>query len=224
MKKNEKLFYGALGVAVVLFNVIAFAIPLEKTASFWVAYAFTMIAFFVQIIIGKIALGKAETMKSKFLGLPLLYIDFIYVTFQLIAFTVFFVGSAIPTWVSLVVCAMILGIASICLIAGESTRDEIQRVEEKVREKVSYIKTWQSEVEILKQKTDDSELKSMFEELIEIIKYSDPMSNDEVLPIEEKIQKNILDLKQASETNAKEIILEIQRLLIERNEKCKIVK
>ena len=52
MKKNTKLAYAVLGVVFILFNVIAFTVPTEKTITFWVAYAFTVVAFALQIGIG----------------------------------------------------------------------------------------------------------------------------------------------------------------------------
>ena len=58
MKKNSLMSYLALGVVFALFNVIAFVVPTDKTATFWVAYAFSVVAFAVQIPLWKIALGK----------------------------------------------------------------------------------------------------------------------------------------------------------------------
>ena len=38
MKKNKGMAYAILAIAFVLFNVIAFAVPTAKAATFWVAY------------------------------------------------------------------------------------------------------------------------------------------------------------------------------------------
>ena len=43
--KHSKLGYVVLCIVFVLFNVIAFAIPTVKTGTFWVAYAFSVVAF-----------------------------------------------------------------------------------------------------------------------------------------------------------------------------------
>ena len=47
MKKNV-MAYTALGIVFALFNVLAFVIPTEKTATFWIAYAFIFIYLFYQ--------------------------------------------------------------------------------------------------------------------------------------------------------------------------------
>ena len=76
--KNKNLGYAVLGILFVLISVIVFVIPTEKTATFWIAYIFTAIAFVAQIAIWKKALGKEATLKSKFLGLPVVHISIVY--------------------------------------------------------------------------------------------------------------------------------------------------
>ena len=143
--KKKGLAYAVLVIAFALFNVIAFFIPTEKTATFWIAYAFSAIAFLLQIVIWKLAFKGTDTIKSKFLGIPLLSVGFRYLVIQVIAFAVFMIFPSLPTWIPIVVCSGILGGSAICLIGTETGREEINRVEEKVISKVFYIKTgsWQ---------------------------------------------------------------------------------
>ena len=68
MKKYSA--YLALGILFVVFSIIIFVIPSEKTSTFWVAYAFSVAAFGMQIPVWKKALGQPN-LKSKFLGYPL---------------------------------------------------------------------------------------------------------------------------------------------------------
>ena len=74
MKKNRGMAYTVLGIAFILFNVLAFVIPTEKTPTFWTAYIFSVIAFAAQIGIWHFTFKGAETLKSKFLGIPLIHI------------------------------------------------------------------------------------------------------------------------------------------------------
>ena len=85
MKKNSSKGYVILGILLVLVRVLAFAVPLAKTAAFWISYAFTVIAFAAQIIIWKSALGRTEALKSKFLGFPVIHIGIVYLVVQIIA-------------------------------------------------------------------------------------------------------------------------------------------
>ena len=129
MKKNKGLAYSALAIAFMLFNVIAFAIPTEKTSSFWIAYVFSSIAFISQIVIWEFAFKGTDTLKSKFIVLPLVFVGIIYLIIQIIAFAIFMAYPQTANWISVVFCSLILGLASICLIGTDMARGEINRVE-----------------------------------------------------------------------------------------------
>ena len=82
MKKNSTNGYLLLGILFALVSVITFVVPAERSTAFWIAYAFTAVAFVAQIGIWKIALGKGETLKSKFLGFPVVHIGVVYLIIQ----------------------------------------------------------------------------------------------------------------------------------------------
>lgn len=189
MKKNTKLAYAVLGIVFILFNVIAFAVPTDKTITFWIAYAFTVVTFALQIGIWNAAFKAAETLKSKFLGVPIIYVGVIYLVVQLIAFVAFMVFPIIPSWVTVIVCALILVIFAICLISADVARDEINRVEEKVNRKVFYIRELQADVEMLAEQEQNPEIKTSLTRLAEKIRYSDPMSNVALADLEARIQE-----------------------------------
>ncbi len=132
MKKNSTKGYAVLGILFVLISVVVFAVPVPKTAAFWIAYGFTVIAFAAQIIIWKTAFGRGESLKSKFLGFPMIHIGIVYLVAQILVLAVFLYFPALPPWSSVVVCTVIAGIAAICMIAVAAGCSEIRRVEEKV--------------------------------------------------------------------------------------------
>ena len=222
MKKNIGMAYAILGIVFILFNTLAFVIPTAKTSTFWIAYTFTVIAFAVQIGVLKLAFGKADTIKSKFLGLPIIHIGVIYLIAQLIAFTVFMAVPTLPAWIAVVVSALLFGISAICLIAVEVGRDEINRVEEKVQQKVFYIKVLQADVEMLAEQEMDKDIKTALIKLADTIHFSDPMSSEMLTDIETQISDKIDALKNAENKAAS--IKELNLLLIERNKKAKILK
>ena len=220
--KKKGMVYAVLGIAFVLFNVIAFAIPTEKTATFWIAYGFTAIAFLLQIGIWHWAYNDEDTIKSKFLGIPLISVGFRYLAIQIIAFAIFMIFPTIPTWVPIVLCSLILGVSAICLIGAEIGSKEINRVEGKVEKKVFYIKSLQVDVELIAESETDPEVKAELLQLAEKIRFSDPMSNEILAEIEKEISDRIKELKLSE--NKKPIITTINALLSERNKKTKILK
>lgn len=222
MMKNKNLGYAVLGILFVLISVIAFVIPTEKTATFWIVYVFTAMAFVAQIAIWKKAFGKEDTLKSKFLGLPVVHIGIVYLIIQIIALAVFTAVPTLPNWSVIVVCVVILGISAICMIAGEAGRNEIERVEAKVQKKVFFIKELQADIELLADAETDTITEAALHQLAEKIRFSDPMSNNALAEVEAAITAKIAELKTASDKMV--VIQELNSLLAERNKKSKILK
>ena len=222
MKKNNLMSYIALGIMFALFNVIAFVIPTEKTATFWTAYAFSVVAFAVQIPLWKIALGKKDTLKSKFLGIPVIHVGITYLIIQLIAFAVFMILPTLPVWLAVVVCTIILAISALCAIAGQAGANEINRVEEKIKVKRAFIQFLQTDIEILAETETNAETKAALKKLAEKVRFSDPMSHEMLGELESRISAKVEEMKTA--TDKKALIEEITTLLTERNKKCKILK
>ena len=127
-----------------------------------------------------------------------------------------------PAWIVVIVCVLIAGISAICMIAADTGRGEIERVEAKVQKKVFYIRSLQVDVELLADKETDAEIKVALTQLAEKIRFSDPMSHEQLASLETQITAKVSDLKTV--TNKAEIVAEILSLLDERNNKCKILK
>ena len=222
MKKNSTKGYVILGILFVLISIIAFAVPTVKTATFWIAYVFTAAAFAAQIGIWKTALGKERTLKSKFLGFPVVHIGIVYAIIQTVAFAVFLFVPTLPAWSAIVAFSVVTGVSAVCMISADAGRDEIERVEAKVQKKVFYIRELQADIELLADNETNADVKTALTQLAEKIRFSDPMSNEQLADLEDKISTKIEELKTTS--SQLEIITELNSLLDERNKKCKILK
>ncbi len=222
MKKDKGLAYAILGIAFLIFNVIAFAIPTEKTSVFWISYVFSIVSFGLQVIIWKFAFNSEAPLKSKFLGIPLIHIGLVYLIVQLTAFAIFMALPTTPGWVAVVISALILGVSAICLLGAETGRDEIVRVEEAVHEKIFPTKLIQIDVEMLAKQEADLDTKKALLKLAEKIRFSDPMSNDLLVEIETQLSNRVAQLKTTN--NKITIITDIELLLTERNKKAKLLK
>lgn len=222
MKKKNFMSYLALGIVFALFNVIAFVIPTEKTATFWTAYVFSIVAFAVQIPLWKIALGKKDTLKSKFLGISVIHVGITYLIIQLIAFAIFMIFPRLPVWLAVVVCAIILAASALCAIAGQAGANEINHVEEKIKVKRAFIQFLQTDIEMLVEGENDVETKVALSKLAEKVRFSDPMSHEMLGELESRISAKVEEMKTIADKKA--LIGEIEILLTERNKKCKILK
>lgn len=221
MKKNSVKGYALIGIIFILITVVSLAIPTSKSAAFWVAYIFTVVALAAQIVLWKRAFGHKE-LKSKFLGFPIVHIGIVYLVVQIAVLFIFVFAEKLPTWSALVICTAIAAIAAIFMIAADVGRTEIERVEQKVKGKVFYIKNLQVDIEILASAEKDIKTKEQLEQLAEKMRFSDPMSNEKLAVLEDKISLAVENLK--SSDNKMKIIEELNLLLDERNRKCKILK
>lgn len=222
MKGNNTKGYFVLGVSFALVNMIAFATPTVKTAAFWITYAFTAAAFAAQIPIWKTALGRNDELESKFLGFPVVHIGIAHLIVQLMAFAVFLLAPSIPAWVSVVTCAAIAGVSAVCMVSAEMGRGEIERVEAKAQEKVFLIRGLQASVELLAEQETDPATKEALAQLAEKIRFSDPMSHEQLAEVEGKIADKVEKLATARDKTR--TIEETSLLLDERNRECKILK
>ena len=222
MKKKNLMSYLALGIVFVLFNVIAFVVPTDKTVTFWVAYAFSVVAFVAQIPLWKIAFSKKDTLKSKFLGIPVIHVAITYLIVQLIAFVIFMIIPALPVWLAIVVCAIILTIFALSAIAGQAGVNVINSVEDKIKVKRAFIQFLQIDIEMIADGEKDTETKMKLKKLAEKVRFSDPMSSELLGDLESRISDKVEDMKTADDK--KLLIEEVTTLLAERNKKCKALK
>lgn len=222
MKKNSTKGYLILGILFALVSVIVFVVPAERAAAFWVAYAFSAVSLAAQIVIWKAALGREKPLKSKFLGLPVVHIGVVYLVAQIIALVIFLSIPTLPVWSAVIACAVIAGVSAVCMIASDVGRGEIERVEARVQSKVFRIREMQTEVELLANAEKDAAAKAALAQLAEKLRFSDPMSDERLADLENRIGARIAELSTAAEKTA--IIEELDSLLEERNRKCKILK
>ena len=199
-----------------------FVVPVERTSAFWVAYAFSAVSFAAQIVIWKAALGREEGLKSKFLGLPVVHIGVVYLVVQIIAFVVFLFIPTLPVWSAVIACAVIAGVSAVCMIASDVGCGEIERIEAKVQSKIFRIREMQTEVELLANAEKDTAAKAALAQLAEKLRFSDPVSDERLADLENRIGAKIAELSTAADKAA--VIEELNSLLEERNRKCKILK
>ena len=220
MKKRSG--YLILTIVLIVFAVIAFAAPFEKTPVFWVSFVFGLLAICFQIPLWNEALG-GETLKSKFLGFPVLHIGVAYLIIQLIVSIIMMAVPGIPLWIAIVVDVVILAITCAFVTSGGVARTAMEETEEKVQLKTSFIKCLKADVDILLSKETDSEVKEALRKLSDEIRFSDPMSNNALEGIEAEISDKLISISEAGE-NKKNVISEISGLIKQRNIKCKALK
>lgn len=229
MKKNAIRWWVVLGVVLVVYNVLAFALPFPKTAVFAVSYLFTMIAILAQIYVIRTAFYRGEGVKSKFYGFPIAKLGVIYLAVQLIAGLVFMaLGLIVPVWLPLALYVVLLGIAAAGFVAADAVRDEVVRQEIKLEKDVSRMREFQAKGRALVTLNQVSEAARPLEKLAENLRFSDPVSSEALTEIEDQLAECLAQLQEAVSAQKTEQILsvcqEAEHILAERNQLCKLSK
>ena len=219
---NRNLKIAIISILFIILNVIAFVIPIEKGNSFWITYGFTIIAFLSQIVVWRISFIGVESHKTKFLGIPLIYLTTVYLIIQIVLFAFIIVASNVPTWITIILNILVTGIFLMIILSTLIGRNEVDRIEVKVSEKVYYIKSLQAKIEMLALREKDPTQKQALDKLAQKVRFSDPMSHESLSELELEISQNVDQLKQVDDMLPR--IEEIEYLLTERNKMCKLLK
>lgn len=228
MSKNKLRFYIVLAILFVVLSVIAFVLPFQKTATFWLSYAFAAVAIAVQIY----AYPKAfdgPTVKSKFYGFPLARVSTIYLIAQLVLSLIFMVASKwVPAWIPVVLFTLLLGAAAIGFIAAEGVRDEVERQDVVHKANVTTMRALQSKAVFVASQCEDAETKKALDAFAEALRFSDPVSSDALTDIEENLTGLVEELGNAVLDKdfeaARSLCAKASTLLADRNRMCKLNK
>lgn len=228
--KNKIRGYIALAIVGVVFTVIAFAAPFNmKSANFWLAYLFGMIAIGAQLLIFNMAFIEGGDAKSKFYGFPIARIGFVYVAVQtLVSLIEMACSKYIPLWAVIIINILILAMAALGLIAADVVKEEVERQDVKIKTVVNNMRELQSMSASLVKQCEDEETKKVIQNIADEFRFSDPVSNDQTKEIEGELKTQLSEIQKAVIDGANEDVVklckQISVTLAERNRICKLEK
>ncbi|MGN0165153.1 MAG: hypothetical protein ACI39R_03135 [Lachnospiraceae bacterium] len=214
-----------VGTILILYMLIVFLIPFKKTPVFWVSFSFTLIAFGIAVISVYIAFIKNSDVRSRFFGFPVARIGIIYGIVQLIVGLLLMgVGPWVPSWIAVLLCAIMLGVVVISLIGTETVVDTIRILDDKQQNNLTFMHSLQLKINQMAGVCDEPSLKKLVDE----IRYSDPVSGDSLRDIEAELSVAIDKLQVVVVEGNREVVNQlcgkITGILEERNRLCKMNK
>jgi hypothetical protein len=228
LSKNKVRFYFVLVIIFILFTVIAFAVPFNMNAVFWLSYIFAVIAIAAQIYAYPKAFDGKDT-RSKFYGFPLAKLTTIYMIAQLVLSLIFMaVATWIPAWVAVILYVLLLGVTAVGFISVDAMRDEVQRQDVVLKANVSTMRGLQSKADFILGQTDNADLKKALNRLAEQFRYSDPVSSEALTEVEANLSSTVDELQSAvmdkDIDSAITLCARAEVQLAERNRLCKLGK
>ncbi len=226
--KNTSIIIYA--VIAVLYLVCFFAIPFEKNAITWTAFAFGFVSIIGGAIAAFVSFENGQELKSKIYGFPIFRLGYYYTIVQLILTVIFCTAGSfieLPVWIVVVSGAILLGVFIIGVISVDRVREVVERQDISDAINTKTVETFRLDIDSLVRKSPDANVQRAMEKLAEEFKYSDPMSSEATRGIEEEIKGKIEELASALVSDpgrSMGIIDEVRGLLENRNRVCRSSK
>lgn len=215
-------------IVLIMFQVVAFVLPFTQGTTFWLGYIFAVVSLVLVIGVAYMSNSSEKPLQSRFYGWPILTVAGIYAMVQLVVSLLFMAVADIPSQIAVITNVVLLGTALLGVLATGAAADKIQGIDDVVKPKVSYIKMLESDISALGSQCSDPEIRKKVADLADAVRYSDPMSADALVSLEETIRLHVsilMDDFHAGRTDtASAKCDQIMRLLDERNRKCKLLK
>ncbi len=234
--KNSRFITGAIMAAIVLvvYNVILFMIAGgEHGGAFWTSYAFMMVALASTILCASLLADRAPIPRDWLLLYPFYKHCYIYLIAEFVISTIFmFADASGASWKFAFIVQLLLLVAFIIFIGScFMAKEIIENVQKNVKVNTAFMKNLRVDVDMIVaklQNPQNHEVKAAFEELADKIRYSDPMSNDALRSYEEELKAQIDRANVCISCNDNDEALRCCKkamlLLLERNERCKLLK
>lgn len=229
MKKNMIRVIIGSALLLVVWNVIAFAIPFAHTAPFWIGYVLAMLAILVQIPIILISFAQGKGLRSRLYGFPIARVGFVYLVVQLVlSLLAMAIDAVLPVWLLIVLETLLIAAAAMGLLTTTAMRDEIQRQDAALQANVSFMRALQSKAATLLGQTQDQQALPLLKQLSEELRYSDPVSSAATGETEANLTICIDDIEKAlidgDLESAATLCGKARALLAERNRLCRLNK
>ena len=227
--KNSTRSLIIIAIALVVFSVVAFAIPFAHTTAFWVAYGFGALAILFQLYIFKASFAGDGDAKSRFYGFPIARLGVYYLVVQLIVSVIeMALARVIPTGGAVAINVLLLALAVVGCITVDAMRDEIIRQDTALKKNVGNMRELQSLSAALVGQCADASLRPTLQKLADEFRYSDPVSSEKTLELEEDMKVQLGDIQQAlvegDSDGAKKLCGKLMGSLAERNRVCSVSK
>ncbi len=231
MKKASRyLILISAALIAVLLNVILFlTVPDGRTEAgvFWLAWTFAFPVNIIAFVLVFFWTGKRGA--NELVQMPIAYyISFVFAGIYLAVGAVLMYlpikAFAFPVILLMSVSVVYIIVAMWAVLGAEY----IMKNERYTKEKVMFIAFLRADIEDLAGRTADAALSAKLSALADAVRFSDPMSHPSLMGQESAISAKVAQvgelITKGNTESALSAVSEIERLLEERNRRCKILK
>ena len=232
MKKTFKFYLTIWALLVAVFNVIVFIarpiIPgyeVSYDLRFWVAWGF-IIAAFVGNLVGAFYTFQTKNLQKTFYRLSVVLVAWFALISVMVVSTIAFIIPNCPAWIAAAVCLTIMAINAFIVVKTLFVASAVEAIDKKIKYSTAYIKGLTASAAGLVDRAKSEEVKEVCKTVYEAVRYSNPMSNDTVVPIEKQIDVQFSAFGEAVDDDDIELVKAVSRELLaligDRNRMCKL--
>lgn len=232
MKKSNSVRNSSLIIvliAALVMSAIVFLIPMERPAAFWITYGAELLAVILQFPIFWLAYRNANTAEKRLFAFPVFTTGYTYLLAQTIASAVIYICILIwedfPVWLTWLISIIILGVFAVWYITANNAREAVVDIQQKKTEDTTFMREARTKSEILKNRAVDESVKAKLNELYQLFRLSDPVSNTSTLNIESELMYKFSVLEDAMQNSSSDTVNQVAdemiRMANERNAMCK---
>lgn len=229
---NKNKMIAAIGAIVfasyqiVLFVLAGFS---GHNSVFWISWVFMLIAFASVSISGIFLREKITRLKDWIFGYPIIKHGILYLIIEFLTSTIFIIFEDKILWLwAFVVQFVVFVFHVVIVISCFMAKDIVEDISFKIKDKTGFIKLLRIDAQMLVENCNNPEAKRSCQELADAIRYSDPMSNENLFEMEKEIALILSNCSNAIKIEDYDMVKKYcdtaLLILLERNEKCKALK
>ena len=240
MKKYRNYYIAIWLLLFAVFNLIVFVITPDtietngvifskyEGGSFWPGYIGITVAFLLNLICALVFFSRTDSAEKAFLNISMLTLSWSSIIAIGAIGGLTMIIPNFPQWVGALICLIVGAVYAVAVLKARVAAEAVGAVETKVKEKISAMKSIIADAEMLAGKSENEEIKEECRKVYEALRYSDPMSSEELAPYETRISAKLLDLGDAVKAGkideVKKLAAELIELVRDRAIKCKALK
>lgn len=233
MKKKFLVYSIYWLILLVLFNIIIFLTPNEIfgtskfSVGFWVGYGFAIGAFIGQLLCAWFVFKERDNRRF-FYNLSLITISYTALVLMVVISAVLMIIPQIPAWITAIICSVVLAFNVIAVIKAKAAATIVENIDDKIKTNTAFIRELTMKANDLIQRAQTAELKKEAKNVYETLRYSDPVSSEQLTSIENEIATKFEEFAKCistnDETHTKSTVNALIALISERANKCKFLK
>lgn len=195
---------------------------------FWASFAFILIMYIENIVVVNNTLNKIKTNNDAFFNIPIIAQSVVILLVTTVASLLCVIENKIYYVLVLVIYIIVFIVSLIVFFSSNALKEHISNVDKETKIKRKFMDDLITDVEIILNNVKNNDSNKKLKKLLEEIKYSDSMTNDGLVNIENEISLVFSKIKDniGSDNNAN-IVSDVENMLSlikERNILCKKFK